>query len=99
MLWWRKEQCVLQGTKHCVSDDLTQEALLFLCFCSFLFFLAGTVQIRSSCHGSAEMNPTGIREDAGSVPDLAQWVGCCELWCRTKMQLGSRVAVGGQLKL
>ena len=24
--------------------------------------------------GSAEMNPTSIREDAGSIPDPAQWV-------------------------
>ena len=27
-----------------------------------------------SCHGLVEMNPTGIYEDAGSTPSLAQWV-------------------------
>ena len=28
----------------------------------------------SSCCGSAETDLTGILEDAGSIPDLAQWV-------------------------
>ena len=28
----------------------------------------------SSCHGSLVMNPTSIHEDAGLIPDLAQWV-------------------------
>ena len=29
---------------------------------------------RSSCCGTAEMNPTGNHEVAGSIPGLAQWV-------------------------
>jgi len=29
---------------------------------------------RSSWHGLVEMNLTGLHEDAGSTPGLAQWV-------------------------
>ena len=31
-------------------------------------------QIRSSCHGAAEVNPTRNHEVVGSNPGLAQWV-------------------------
>ena len=39
----------------------------------------------SSHCGAVEMNPTGIHEEAGLIPGLAQWVGDLALlwlWCR-----------------
>ena len=42
------------------------------------------------------MKPTSNHDDAGLIPGLAQWARdgcCCELWCRSQMQLRSLVAV------
>ena len=39
-------------------------------------------------------NPTGLHEDAGSIPGL-RIQHCCELRCRSQVQLRSGVAVAG----
>ena len=42
--------------------------------------------MRSSCHGTAETNPTRNHEVVGSTPGLAQWVkdlALLWLWCRS----------------
>ena len=52
--------------------------------------------------GTAETNPTGNHEVAGSIPSLSQWLGiwlCCELWCSSKTWLGSRCSVAVQPQL
>ena len=51
---------------------------------------------KSSRHGTAEMNLTRNNGMAGLIPDLAQGLRiqcCCELWCRSQMQLGSGITV------
>ena len=48
----------------------------------------------SSRHGSAVTNPTSICKDAGSFPDLVQWVkGGSVATGRLQTWLGSQVAV------
>ena len=40
--------------------------------------------------------PTRIHEVADSIPGLNQWIkiqSCCELWYRSQMRLGSRIAM------
>ena len=51
---------------------------------------------RSSCYGSAVMNPTIIHEDVGSISALAWWVKDVAVSCDiygSQMQLGSRTVV------
>ena len=51
---------------------------------------------RSSCHGSAETNPTSIHEDGAQSPISLSGLGiqhCRELWCSSQMRLRSGEAV------
>ena len=56
-----------------------------------------SVQYGSCCRGSAETNLTSIHKEAGSIPDLTQWVkDPVFLWavvCGSQTRLGSGIAV------
>ena len=52
--------------------------------------------VRSSHCGSAVMNPTSIREDAGLIPGRLSGlrIRCCsKLWCRSQTRLKSDIAM------
>ena len=60
-------------------------------------YVESKIKHRSSHHGSVEMILTSIHKDVG-CPSLALLrylrIQCChELWCRSKMQLGSCIAL------
>ena len=40
----------------------------------YYLFIINKLGLRSSCRGSAVINPASIHEDVGLIPDLAQWV-------------------------
>ena len=54
-----------------------------------------TLTLWSSHHGSAVTNLTGIHEDTGLIPGLAEWVKdpvfCPELWCRSQTRSDSEL--------
>ena len=66
-------QCVLWGLGTCMNllAPYPDPELLWL-----LPYISGALKTLwwSSHCGSAEMNLTGIHEDVGSIPGLAQWI-------------------------
>ena len=55
---------------ECVRMNYLSLTLYFEYFLTFIF----KVSFWSSCHGTAEMNPTTNHEVAGLIPGLTQWV-------------------------
>ena len=52
---------------------LNINTILFLKKCKYIHGIK-KLEFWSSHYGSAERNLTSIHEDAGSIPDLTQWV-------------------------
>ena len=83
----RDQTCATAGDPSCSSDNARSLALGHQGMLTFPIFK--TRDWRSSHCGSAETNLTGIHEDAGSIPGLAQWVEDPALPCAVVLVTGA----------
>ena len=77
---------ILSDSLHCTGPST----------CVSLLFVLKALYVRSSCHGTAETNPTRNHKVADSVPGLVSRLRiwhCHKLWCRLQTRLGSLIAV------